>query len=254
MIFRRWKFAKNRKGITLVEMIAAIAITAILASVLSMMIIPVINTYRKSSTKAELQVAVTARLNDIAHHLRGATNVFVTSSPGSFPDITKGSYQYEAVRHFQAKFGFAIDNVFGTTGYRWPELKWADYTTVSSPKIKWASEYTPNLKLDSDVYQKSDISCPTTGSFYFYVRNNPDGGDHSNVLEFHMTVKKGNISYEGVKTIVCENLVIKKMNIRTASFTKDANYKWVLTDADVSTGNDQSKWKKYYSVWFSRDI
>ena len=48
MLFSRWKFCKNKKGVTLVEMIAAVAITAILASVLSMMIVPVMNSYRNS--------------------------------------------------------------------------------------------------------------------------------------------------------------------------------------------------------------
>ena len=43
MLFRRMRFGKNKKGITLVEMIAAVAITAILASVLSMMVVPVLN-------------------------------------------------------------------------------------------------------------------------------------------------------------------------------------------------------------------
>ena len=57
--------AKSKKGITLVEMLAAVVITAILASVLSMMIVPVINSYRKSEAKTQMQAAVTSRLNDI---------------------------------------------------------------------------------------------------------------------------------------------------------------------------------------------
>ena len=55
------------------------------------------------------------------------------------------------------------------------------------------------------------------------------------------------------RTIVCENLVINGENIKTALF-QYVNNAWKLTDAIVSTGNDPSKWKKYYSVWFSRDI
>lgn len=40
MLWTRFRQAKNKKGMTLIEMLAAIAITAILAAVLSMMIIP----------------------------------------------------------------------------------------------------------------------------------------------------------------------------------------------------------------------
>ena len=265
MLFSRWRLAKSKKGITLVEMLAAVVITAILASVLSMMIVPVINSYRKSEAKTQMQAAVTSRLNDIAYHLRGATGVYVSSTPKSFPDTRKTSDQYKGLKYYDAKFGFALFNCYQnkSSSYLYPELKWVKYPDTSSgdPEIKWASEYTPNLKLPSDDYQSTadevgmgeGITCPDEESFYFYVRNNPDGGNHSNVLEVHLKVKKGQVEYEGTKTIVCENLVINGENIKTALF-QYVNNAWKLTDAVVSTGNDPSKWKKYYSVWFSREV
>ena len=265
MLFSRWKLRKNKKGVTLVEMIAAITITAILASVLSMMIVPVMNSYRNSEAKAQLQTAVTARLNDIASHLRGAKGVYVTTTTKSFPDITKGTDQYNGMRYFEARFGFAVFNCRSSvsSSYLYPELKVAEYSNVNKPQLLWPDDDALgfNFKLDSDDYQSSadevkktgGITCPTAEDFYFYVRNNPDGGNHSNVLEVHLKVKKGNVTYEGSKTIVCENLVIHGENIHTALF-QYVNNAWTLTDATVSTGSDPSKWKKYYSVWFSRDV
>ena len=78
MLIIRFRQAKNLKGVSLLEMIAAIAITAILAAVLSMMIVPVINTYRTNSVKTELRQAVTSRLNDFAYYLRGASGVYLS--------------------------------------------------------------------------------------------------------------------------------------------------------------------------------
>lgn len=259
MLFSRWKLRKNKKGVTLVEMIAAIAITAILASVLSMMIVPVMNSYRNASTKAELQEAVTARLNDIAMHLRGAKGVYMSTYKKSFPDINKGTYQYDGVREYEAKFGFALasDGMSGaSSSYLYPELKWADYSNVNKPSLKWASDYTPNLKLPSDDFKTTDYWCASSEDFFFYVRNNPDGGNHSNALEVHLKVKKGSVVYEGTKTIVCENLMINGKDIYLAKFEKDNDTgKWKdLTKATVSTGSDSTQWTKYYSVWFARDI
>jgi len=257
MLFTGRRFYRNRKGITLVEMVAAIAITAILASVLSMMIVPVMNTYRRTEVRNELQEAVAGRLEDIAVHLRSATGVYLSSTAKSFPDITKNSYQYEGIRHWDVKFGIANYNCYqGTSSsYLYPELKWANYSDVNNPTIEWASEYEPNLKLSSDVFQNKNISCPSAEDFYFLVRTNPDGGDHTNALEIHLKVKKGNVYFEGVKTIVCENLAINGLDIYKAVFDKDNKGKWKdLQKAEVSEGKDASKWKKYYSVWFSRDI
>ena len=268
MLFNRWKRAKNKKGITLVEMIAAIAITAILASVLSMMIVPVMNTYRTSSTRAELQTAVTARLNDIALWLRSATGVYVPKSKdssgkvtgyGSFPDCNKNNlYQFQAVRNFDIKWGIANMNCYGSSGYNYPELKWVQYseTDTKNHTLKWASEHKPSMKLDSDIYQSQDFTCPSITDFYFYIRQNPDDGNRRNVMEFHLKVKKGNVEYEGTKTFVCENLAINNLDIYLASFNRNGTTGvWdAFTKAEVSTGSDASKWTKYYSVWFSRDV
>ncbi len=259
MLFARWRISKNKKGITLVEMIAAIAITAILASVLSMMIVPVMNSYRNASTKAELQQAVTGRLNDVALHLRGATGVYVTSNPKSFPETNVSIDQGKGTKYFEAKFGIALFNCYQNSAggkYLYPELRWNDYDDVTNNKAAqyYAGSYTPSLKLASDDFQTDQFYCPDQYSFYFYVRSNPDGGGHSNVLEVHLLVKKGNVSYEGSKTIVCDNLVIKGEDIYTCQFEWKNNQWTHPNKATVSTGEDASKWKKYYSVWFSRDV
>lgn len=269
MIFRRFGFGKNKKGITLVEMIAAIAITAILASVLSMMVVPVLNVYHRTEIKAELQEAVTARLNDVAMHLRGAKMVCLTSGlggnsdwKGSFPDITKNSAQYEGVRKYNLHFGFAWCQSQGQ-GYSYPELMIADWSNgEDKPTLNYPESYADSdakttqakklypiyreMKLESDVFQSREISMPNKDCFYFYVKKNPDNGNHSNILEIHLKVAKNGIDYEGVKTIVCENLVIKGQDIKTADLTKNP-----LQNATVASG---SKPQKYYAVWFARDL
>ncbi len=273
MIFRRWRFGKNKKGVTLGEMIAAIAITAILASVLSMMVVPVMNVYRKTETKAELQEAVTARLNDVALHLRGATMVCVTSSlgkdgdwKGSFPDITKGSAQFNGVKSYDLHFGFAWCQS-QAPGHKFPELMIADWSNGDdNATCQYPDHYDPtnsankslpaavktlygiyyDMKLDSDVFLSKEISMPDKESFYFYVKKNPNNDNHSNILEIHLKARKNGIDYEGVKTIVCENLVIRNQNIKTADLTKNP-----LTNATVTEGKTT---KKYYAVWFARDI
>ena len=259
MLITRWKHAKNKKGISLVEMIAAIAITSILAAVLSAMIVPVMNTYRNAETKATLQEAVSARLNDIAYWLRSADGVYLSSSTQSFPETNyKNLYQFQGVRDFNVKWGFANVNYYGTTGYKYPELKFLEFSSSDTKNhtSKWAWQYTPSMKLDSDIFQNDQFTCPTWEDFFFIVRKNPDGGDHLNVLEVHLHVKKGNVEYEGVKTFVCENLMIADKDIYKATFDKDGNTgKWKeFKKADESTGTNPSKWNKYYSVWFSRDV
>ena len=269
MLFRRMRFGKNKKGITLVEMIAAVAITAILASVLSMMVVPVLNVYNRTAVKAELQEAVTARLNDVAMHLRGATMVCLTSNlggssatQGSFPDITKNSAQYEGVRKYNLHFGFAWSMSLGY-GYSYPELMISDWSNgtdkptctypdsynIKDAKTTEAKALYPiyiDMKLESDVYQTREISMPSKESFYFYVLKNPDNGNHSNILEIHLMARKNGIEYEGVKTIVCENLVVKSQDIKTADLTKKP-----LQNATVASGKTP---QKYYAVWFSREI
>ena len=264
MLFSRWKLRKNKKGVTLVEMIAAITITAILASVLSMMIVPVTNSYRRASTKAELQEAVTARLNDIAFHLRGATGVYVTTSKKSFPDITKNTDQYDGVRHYDIHFGFAMDQFYSSevSGYLYPELKIVDWSEgVSKATCRYPEDYAGDdllmakyrsYKLASDDFQTKEFFCPSNDSFYFLIKRNPDGGDAFNVMEAHLKVKKGNVEYEGVKTFVCENLMIRGANISTAAFNR--NQTTGVFSLNYVKASDVDSQKKYYSVWFSRDI
>ncbi len=243
------------------EMIAAVAITAILASVLSMMVLPVLRAYNSNRTKSELSAAVTSRLNDIAYHLRGATGVYLSSSTMSFPEIRRGTTdqknQYDGMRYFEAKYGIALDNYYEKNspkikGYLYPEMKIVDYSDVNNPWMNYCGSF--GLKLESDDYQSPYISC--TGKeegLYFYVRQNPDNGNSATVLEVHMTVAKNGITYSGTKTIVCENLVITGDIIYTAYFTKSGSI-FTRTAATVCTGTNTSSWKKYYSVWFSKRI
>ena len=56
---------------------------------------------------------------------------------------------------------------------------------------------------------------------------------------------------------VChKSLMIAGKDIYKASFNRNnTTGVWLaFTKADVATGTDSSKWKKYYSVWFSRDV
>lgn len=261
MLINRFKQLKGKKGVSLVEMLVAIVITSILSVVLSMMIVPVMNTYSRNKVKVELTEAVTTRLNDIALHLRGATGVYVSSSKSSFPEIrTTGApkVQYDGVRWFDIKYGFALANytsdyssITTISGYLYPELKYADYSDTEHPRLMYASQMTPSMKLKSDDYQTTDIKCASNEDFYFYVRQNDDNAANYNALEVHLKLTKGDVSYEGTKTIVCENLVVNWEDIYTASFEWTGTY-FKRTSATVSKGTDQSKWKKYYSVWFSK--
>ena len=262
MLIEKLRRAKNKKGVTLVEMIAAIAITAILATVLSMMVVPVMNTYSSNRAKVALYDAATSRLNDIAMYLRGATGIYLSSYTMSYPDINTNSdhsVQFGAVRYFHIRCGIAMDDYYAQHGspkvknYLYPEFKVVDYSDVSAPTIDYASEY--GMKLQSDDYQTKELLCPSKESLYFYVRQNPDDANRGNALEIHLTVKKGDVEYEVSKTIICENLVINEKEeekiIHTAKF-KWENNKYNREAATVSTGSDSSKWKKYYSVWFSK--
>lgn len=267
MLFRKFRMAKNKRGITLAEMIVAVAITAILASVLSMMIIPVMKIYNANRTKTELAQAASSRLNDIAYHLRGASGIYLSSYAKSFTDISTASdhtVQYGAVRYFEAKYSIALDDWFFRNdpkikGYLYPEMKVADYSNVSKPKLVYAGD--AGMKLQSDDYQSAYISCPSTEDFYLYVRYNPDSNPDpkvypyglANVLEIHLNVTKNGVTYRGEKTIVCENLVVNNEVIYTAGFSWNGS-EYVRTPATVSTGTDSSKWKKYYSVWFSKRV
>lgn len=252
MIFRRMR--RHKKGLTLVEMVVAIAVTAILAVCLSTMLVPVVNVYGTNKTKVELGDAVTSRLNDFAMQLRGASGVYLTETKRSFFD-TKTQVQYDGCRKFNVHYAIAMDNYYEAnkpkiSGYRYPEMKVLDYSNVSSPEVKYASSW--GEKLISDEYQgNTQIYCPGDDAFYMIVRTDTSG--KATCLEMHLTMKKGDVQYEGTKTITCENLVIQGKVVYKASFTWNSSLgDFVLTPAEISTGTNQSKWKKYYSVWFSK--
>ncbi|MBP5404721.1 MAG: prepilin-type N-terminal cleavage/methylation domain-containing protein [Clostridia bacterium] len=257
MIFRRLR--KGKKGLTLVEMIVAIAVTAILAVCLSTMLVPVVNVYGTNKTKVELMDAVSSRLNDFAAQLRGAQGVYLAEAEGSFFDINTQS-QYDGCRKFKVTHAIAMDNYFEKnspkiSGYRYPEMKCLDYSNVSKPEVVYASKW--GEKLISDEYQEANkqIYCPNDGSnkpaFYMLVRK--DAAGNATCLEMHLTMKKGDVRQEGVKTITCENLVIQGKVVYKASFVWNSSLgDFVLTPAEVSTGTNETKWKKYCSVWFSK--
>lgn len=301
MLWTRFRQAKNKKGMTLIEMLAAIAITAILAAVLSMMIIPVMNTYKTNATKVELAQAVTTRLNDIALFLRGATGVYLSDAkrnvsktwyPGQtfsntntakmyneanyfFPEIRwkeKQSNESETVKSRRVEFdglrtvlkggtrcyAFVMDDYYkrngGVTGYLYPELIIADWSNMSKRYLDYGSdkkkvnENFSGMSINSDDYQSKEYWCPDNGSMYFLVRTNADDENRANVLEIHLTVKKGDISYEGMKTIVCENLVINKDVIYTTNFQSWSGSNLNKKAATVSTSSSTTK---YYTVWFT---
>ena len=293
MLWTRFRQAKNKKAMTLLEMIAAIAITAILAAVLSMMIVPVMNTYKTNATKVELAQAVTSRLNDIALFLRGATGVYLSTAkrdvskvwyPGEtfsntnttkmfteatyvFPEIRwkeKKSNESDTVKTRRVEFdglrtamtgstrcySIVMDNYYqrngGVSGYLYPELIVADWSNMSKRYLDYGSAF--DMKLGSDDYKSKEYWCPNNQSMYFLVKKNKDDEKRANALEIHLTVKKGDVSYEGTKTIVCENLVINKDVIYTTDFTKWSGDKLKKQAAEITTSSSTTK---YYTVWFS---
>ncbi|MBO4472545.1 MAG: hypothetical protein J5765_01920, partial [Clostridia bacterium] len=110
------------------------------------------------------------------------------------------------------------------------------------------SSLSDGVNLNSDDYQNKEYTCPNNKSLYFLVKKNPDDENRTNALEIHLTVKKGDISYEGMKTIVCENLVINKDVIYTTNFQKWSGSTLNKKEAEATTSSSTTK---YYSVWFS---
>ena len=245
------KLRRNKKGITLVEMVVAIAVTAILATTLSAMIVPIVNVYSTNSNSVELANAVTARLNDFALHLRPAKEIYLLTETGKFPVANKDDARYTIMREHDLQFGFAMDDYYarnkykyddGTEakipGYLFPELKGVDWSNVNKPKQKYGSDF--GLKLASDDYQSPYVWCAAATDLLFYVRS-------STSLEIRFTMKKGSTTYTGTKLINCENLIVDGKVIKTIE--KDTNK---VKDAKVTSGTNENKWTKYYSVWFAR--
>ena len=260
----RLRQGKGRKGVTLVEMIVAIAIVAILATVLSLMMVPVTSMYKSNQDTIDLIEATSYILEDIAAQMRSATGVYVSSTAKSFPDIanpTKTNTQYylgvrpDESNVYHAVYGIALcaysaQDEKDITGYLYPHVKVVDASNITKPKLVTLETFLNDKQaLPSNIYQTSEIGCKSTEDFYFYVRENPDSLDGSgnklvNVMEFHLKVWKENRSYEVTKTVVCDNLVVYGSegygkNICTANF-----FNKPLAKATVGT--------KYYSVWYSK--
>ena len=296
MLFARIKRLKNRKGVTLVEMVVAMAIVAILATVLSMMIVPVMNAYTINETQTRLAEAVDSRLNDMAMYLRGATGVYLstavrntskkwlfgytngkpkafsdtdttnmpTEGDGFLPELRRSDNNkktmYDGVRTTQAIYSFVMDNYHeresGVSGYFYPEMVIASYDPDNPTGYRYygyAGSF--NMKLQSDDYQSQDFWCPDNKSMFFYVRQNPDDNNSATVLEMHLAVKQGKVTYEGVKTIVCETLVIKGVPIRTNNFynwSQNSKGEWVIDYKTATVSTDKNR-TPYYTVWFSRE-
>ena len=85
MIFTRWKKRTNKKGMSLVEMVVAIAVTGILAVCLSMIMSPVMNTYSLNKTRAEVANYSDRILTHMAADLRGARNIMLVAKSDSSP-------------------------------------------------------------------------------------------------------------------------------------------------------------------------
>ena len=171
MIFRTLR--RNKKGITLVEMVVAIAVTAILATCLSTMMVPIVNTYSSNKTKVELIEAVTGRLNDFAMNLRGADGVYVTTTTRSFfKGVNTDQVQYDGCRKFDIHYAIAQDNWYEVnnpkiSGYRYPEMGILEYnSSYDKSKVYGASHW--DEKLVSDEFQDYTIS---------YERHNWDNND-----------------------------------------------------------------------------
>ena len=258
---------------TLVEMVVAMAIVAILATALSLTMVPVLTAYNNNKSANALIEVASILLEDVAFQLRGATGVYLTSNQKSFPDktlVTQNgkkvpSAQYQKVMDYKARYGLAMTDYSASSGgsvsgYLFPHIKVVDFSNVNSPKLlniestDLPDEFREEMR--SDLYQTNEIGCPSATSFFVIVRENPDSTikegsttrNLGNVLEIHLTVKKGNYEQEFTKTIVCDNLVIDQKDIYTANLTSSP-----LTKATVSSGTNQDKWTKYYSIWYSKE-
>ena len=251
MLWRRLR--RNKRGITLVEMVVAIAVTAILATALSTMMVPVINLYSSNSNRVELANAVTAKLNDIAMYMRSATGVYITTTPKSFPDMDEEG-QYDAVCQYGAIYGIAMYNYYSRTmkDYLYPEfmgLSWDENT--GELKDFYVPMCNLGFIISSDDYQSKSFYCESVNDFYFYVRPTSGNNKTSTTLEFHLKVKKGSTVYEGTKTISCDNLIATGDVIRKAGFKwNNKTSQYDKPDVVVPTTGTKEK-DRYYSVWFS---
>ena len=268
MLFARMKKLNNKRAMSLVEMVVAIAVTGILAVCLSMVLSPVSKTYGVNKTRSELASFTDRAMASIALDLRGASEVRVTtnkySSPGDF-----GYYGYFACDEF--KVGNTVQKgTFYITRCDW-HLTWQkiflppdvrkNYANMTDADMRKEVEFIkelapagyPHPAINLWHYKNFGEACNGIelngdGGFFMLVRKNPDDGDRGNALEIHLKVKKGKVSYEATKSVVCENLVINQESILTANLSENKK-------ATVSTVEDpnNSKNTKYYSVWLKKE-
>ncbi len=252
---------------TLVEMIVAIAVTAILAVCLSYVMTPVMNTYSLNQKKAELADFATKTMNRIAADLRGAYGVYVTTNKYSSCSYN-GSGDVASRKNVEYSYliygGYKNDKSLYMTRcdvsnykrkiFSLPHIA-EDFASMSDGDFKKEFDFIKELEPSGyghaaiNFYTHKKPSSQTNGisvageeGFYVLVRKNPDNGNIGNALEIHLKLKKGKVSYEAVKTLVCENLVIRSEWIKTADLYNNKN-------AVASSGSSNTK---YYSVWFSR--
>ena len=212
-------------------MVVAIAVTGMLAVCLSAMLVPITNLYSGNSLKVELVNAATARLNDIAAELRGATHVYLhTRSDGgaSFPDPSIEGNKFANMKRNNVRYGIALskqhdmdhNGAADSEEYLFPEMKVLEKAALDmynapgakSAEVQAAYLHFPshrNIKedyWDSDSYLNPSIYCADPKDFYFVIVKNNTKSPRTS-LEIHLKLKSGNVSYEGVKTITCDNLV-----------------------------------------------
>lgn len=283
MLFIRWKFRKNKKALSLIEMIVAIAVTAILAVCLSMVMSPVMNTFTVNKARAALANYADSALEHVAADFRSARNIMLVAKSSSSPypcysmpsdqmggkpavvDIRygyclhdlyldadgksiKGNPIFTKVNHAlesgKNKRTIYPAHLYYSNLWSMPDLKEFDSQKVADNM--W--HYT----LKDPLSATGNIVVDGGEGFYMFVRKNPNDSNRGNIIEIHLKLKKGKITYHAVKSVVCENLVINKMWVQKATVGYNSGGIVGKDDAVASTSDKigSSGCNPYYAAWF----
>ncbi len=290
MLWTRFKAVKNKRAMTLVEMIVAIAVTAILAVCLSMVMSPVIKTYSVNKARAELATYADAVLNHMADDFREARNILIpfeskdTPAKNSFqpahygvPALVDIDYGYALIAKYPGSNRLYISK---STIICWSHGNYPRYVYPADIRYTYydlAERIVPVNSLFSFTHYTSDqtdkpnyflknIDSATGGiyvenndDFYILVKENPDttdpnGTKRGQIIDIHLRLTKGKVHYPAVKTVVCETLVINNIGVQRAS---DNGRVSASDPVKVSTSDDINNTKAcfpYYSVWFGVGI
>ena len=148
MIFTRWKKRMNKKGMSLVEMVVAIAVTGILAVCLSMIMSPVMNTYSLNKTRAELANYSDRILTHMASDFRGARNIMLVGKSDSSP---YPSYSVPALNY--GKHGIAPSIDYGyclSTEYF--DGKGDKYKLKNTPILSKVTQWNDYYRNERNIY------------------------------------------------------------------------------------------------------